>query len=1427
MRIIKFNLEKYSPYQSLAVDSLLIALLEDEGVKINAATAIEIQTILANSNIADNTFAKLKYKIAPILSRNKEEQDKIYQIFDELDAKILPPPPPPDPPKPLTFFQRIIQKVKANKIVATLILVGLLLPLAYFIYQKWSKPDEFMPIEFKIGLVGDTYISEPQTFTSFFGDSVLSQSLPVFDFDSIFNQKHSVDWIIDKKIYNNTFNPVVTFDSAKKYHAIAFLKNSENAIIDTANYSFEVWCERSPTVQIEKSSTYDKDIYKPIFTNISKESSKYTYLWTVNNKEYTGKTLTLPPKGEEEAREIELLVDASKAHCSTNEIKANLSESPKAMARIVPGNTPITLKKGINYENLLKNIFFLLVIPLAVGALIYNFLRNKNKKPTPELPKYQGTEGPYSIEFKNQDYLINADSELDSFIDKLRKRQLSELLKLNVKKTVKSAITTFGLTELFFNHQTKATDYVVLFDKEHNSSHLTFLFGYLIKKLQAEQINITVYEYYKEPTFVSSSKMNLLQVPIERVAAMHSDSTVLIFGDAKNFVFPIKKTVKPWVAKLNSWQTKILITPFAKNDWDIKERLVSEGNILIIPSDMNAQGNLDKVIFNKIDKQADLIIPDAYQARFLNLHTIEGLENYLEDKNLFNWACALAVYPYTDWNLTLAIGHAFEEKLKENDPQFSLVNYSNLLKMGRISWLHDSCWSDGLRVNMLEKLDDGIELLARKTVLNQLEAIKDSIGDNALIKREFDVHNNLNSFLVDVFEKNRVNSVKNEPNIRQMFELDHVDQGNEIYLKNANNTLIKDPKTNIGTISVDKYLERSAEIEDKNHLWRFYKSIFISISSVLILSMFSYEIIKNNTDWLAIQKTMPVDISFKITNGIKSNNYFSAAIKIDDENSTSFETLRKDTTIVLKNLIITDSTNKGAYYLSVGRNNTSQYLDSFKLNRTSYNLFLDPLDSANHIPLTVNYSSETDNDARTIMESFSDKYELNYEKTNTQIKDYEINYSNNKFEENANTIANILSTKLNKTIRATYLVDKGNHRQQSKVFITVKIPTTETEIPATLPQSLMEIWKGKTNNRKVTFNLQTNMFFYSTGADKTFGTYAIGSVTKLKSGTYKIVTKTKYVFLVRNVTKNGFEISSCFIKPYTDAEIAKLDESNCGSFDSMVLMDLKNTNSIIELPVKSADIKDYFSKNRSFLAVPTLSKGFEISIAFDYVRNPYLPDVYTSPLSNIIIGKDHKLTKNTKITTGNPFVRGRLNFKTVSSEILEPVNIGQNANQTDIKNNLDANNQIVAVAKNEIGYKEGKGNKNKYGAWFGIDNQPWSTIFVCWVYNTAGMKLGVTAKGMVASSKLLNDYANKAGLTTKNPVPGDIFTLSAKDFSHAGIFVKWINQQTGEFETIEGNSSVDGSNDGNAVVNTKRNINEVSTIFIHVNSTKKELKSAY
>ena len=143
--------------------------------------------------------------------------------------------------------------------------------------------------------------------------------------------------------------------------------------------------------------------------------------------------------------------------------------------------------------------------------------------------------------------------------------------------------------------------------------------------------------------------------------------------------------------------------------------------------------------------------------------------------------------------------------------------------------------------------------------------------------------------------------------------------------------------------------------------------------------------------------------------------------------------------------------------------------------------------------------------------------------------------------------------------------------------------------------------------------------------------------------------------------------------------------------------------------------------------------------------------------------------------------------------------------------------KIVSVASAEVGYsEEGNSNRTKYGKWFGFDGVPWCGIFVSWCYAMSGYqlpKIGFT-KGF-AGCQTAVAYFKKYNLVVTDPQPGDIvfFDWNADGrYDHTGIFVEWKSKATGEFFTIEGNTSINNQSNGGMVM--KRTRNTKVSIFV-------------
>lgn len=136
---------------------------------------------------------------------------------------------------------------------------------------------------------------------------------------------------------------------------------------------------------------------------------------------------------------------------------------------------------------------------------------------------------------------------------------------------------------------------------------------------------------------------------------------------------------------------------------------------------------------------------------------------------------------------------------------------------------------------------------------------------------------------------------------------------------------------------------------------------------------------------------------------------------------------------------------------------------------------------------------------------------------------------------------------------------------------------------------------------------------------------------------------------------------------------------------------------------------------------------------------------------------------------------------------------------------------MMKKAYAQKGYSEGANDNNKFGQWYGMNNQPWCAIFVCWVaYQGFGDKWEEYVYRTAVADIPELTVKHRGGRWIKNPngkivdkpQPGDIFACS--NYSHTGM-VYSVSSDGKSFWSIEGNY-------GDKVASVKRTVNEVLCI---------------
>lgn len=127
--------------------------------------------------------------------------------------------------------------------------------------------------------------------------------------------------------------------------------------------------------------------------------------------------------------------------------------------------------------------------------------------------------------------------------------------------------------------------------------------------------------------------------------------------------------------------------------------------------------------------------------------------------------------------------------------------------------------------------------------------------------------------------------------------------------------------------------------------------------------------------------------------------------------------------------------------------------------------------------------------------------------------------------------------------------------------------------------------------------------------------------------------------------------------------------------------------------------------------------------------------------------------------------------------------------------------QVLAAARAELGVKESPAgsNKTKYGAWFGLNGQPWCMMFVQWCFRQADAQDLLPA--LTASCGALMRAAQAKGCwVTGGYQPGDVviydFPGNNVKTDHCGIVEQLAG---GGIMAIEGNTGSGNDADGGQV----------------------------
>lgn len=409
---------------------------------------------------------------------------------------------------------------------------------------------------------------------------------------------------------------------------------------------------------------------------------------------------------------------------------------------------------------------------LAIGAVVF-FLR----KHRPQLPEETSDAAlpdarpfaapdrpPYFIPFRSNEQYISVPRELYRLADVLRIRQEGLRRELDVDTSLKRTINEGGYPHLVTKLSTLPTDYLILIDKSGRDNHLTRLFGFMADFLREREVHAEVFFFDTKPIRFWNQRHpgGLSRIQLWR---MHQQHRLIVMADLHALLDPHSLRQNGAGALLkkedlqffSQWKYRILLTPQPVISWTWKEGALHE-LFPVFPSDSHGLAEFAKFMerdFLNADQPVyanwcERLLENRRESdtNYINWRNAMEIEQYFHGNyNLFQWFCALALYPRPEWPITLAIGKAMHEEvsLRQNE---GLLTFDNLLILSRVPWLQKGEMPERLRKELLRFLYPEVEAIARRAIANELEAVA-SLVEGSHANREWQVNSTLQYFALE------------------------------------------------------------------------------------------------------------------------------------------------------------------------------------------------------------------------------------------------------------------------------------------------------------------------------------------------------------------------------------------------------------------------------------------------------------------------------------------------------------------------------------------------------------------------------------------------------------------------------------------------------------------------------------------------------
>lgn len=391
-----------------------------------------------------------------------------------------------------------------------------------------------------------------------------------------------------------------------------------------------------------------------------------------------------------------------------------------------------------------------LLVLLPLGGILWLRRRLINREIVSQrnaddvVSQFSGQAKPFEVPFKNHDELIEDEKELLDVAKSYKRRSADEVAYLDISRTISATIKSEGLIAPVWSTKTKPVEYLVLIDRNKAKSQQVKLFEYLVKRFSRNDLYLEKFYYHFSPDNCTNSNYPE-GIHLSRLKDLYPNHIVIVFGNGYQLIdrhYPSLN--EPLAALFRKWEQWAICTPVNRKDWGYKEKILQQATALL-PADLNGQLLLFRLLENKGIEYGEILSGASdYSVRGINFTNVPQIRKYLDDEFLFQWLCAIAIYPRIRWEVLIAIG---DELRKRRYPSRD-INYTSLLKLTRIQWMQDGSFPDLTRLELLKQLEPANEKIAREAMIHLMQEASAKMDHSSFSYEEVQMQQITDKFLL-------------------------------------------------------------------------------------------------------------------------------------------------------------------------------------------------------------------------------------------------------------------------------------------------------------------------------------------------------------------------------------------------------------------------------------------------------------------------------------------------------------------------------------------------------------------------------------------------------------------------------------------------------------------------------------------------------